>query len=176
MNFGEKLQALRKARGWSQEELAGQIHVSRQTLSKWESGGAVPDTENVIALSRLFGVSTDYLLLAEGEAASAPVAAPAAKKWPMARRVWLGILIVALLAQIGLRIWGSVAMGKAAVYGGGQVYSEAVTALYYLNDRYNLTWLTLLVYGMTIAGFVGTVLYKPVREFLRGEVLGEKKG
>lgn len=60
--------------------------------------------------------------------------------------------------------------------GGGQVYSEAVTALYYLNDRYNLTWLTLLVYGMTIAGFVGTVLYKPVREFLRGEVLGEKKG
>lgn len=176
MNFGEKLQVLRKARGWSQEELAGQIHVSRQTLSKWESGGAVPDTENVIALSRLFGVSTDYLLLAEGEAAAAPVAAPAAKKWPTARRVWLVILIVALLAQIGLRIWGSVAMGKEAIYGGGQVYSEAVTALYYLNDRYNLTWLTLLVYGMTIAGFVGTVLYKPVREFLRGEVLGEEKG
>ena len=120
--------------------------------------------------------STDYLLLAEGEAAAAPVAAPAAKKWPTAHRVWLVILIVALLAQIGLRIWGSVAMGKAVIYGGGQVYSEAVTALYYLNDRYNLTWLTLLVYGMTIAGFVGTVLYKPVREFLRGEVLGEKKG
>ena len=39
MSFGEKLQALRKARGWSQEELAGRIHVSRQTLSKWESGG-----------------------------------------------------------------------------------------------------------------------------------------
>ena len=38
MTFGEKLQALRKARGWSQEELASQIHVSRQALSKWESG------------------------------------------------------------------------------------------------------------------------------------------
>ena len=62
MTFGEKLQELRKARGWSQEELAGQIHVSRQALSKWESGGAVPDTENIIALSRLFGVTTDYLL------------------------------------------------------------------------------------------------------------------
>ncbi len=37
MTFGEKLQELRKARGWSQEELAGQIHVSRQALSKWES-------------------------------------------------------------------------------------------------------------------------------------------
>ena len=62
MRFGEKLQALRKARGWSQEELARQINVSRQALSKWESGAAVPDTENVVALSRLFGVTTDYLL------------------------------------------------------------------------------------------------------------------
>ena len=172
MSFGEKLQALRKARGWSQEELAGRIHVSRQTLSKWESGGAVPDTENVIALSRLFGVSTDYLLLTEGGAASGP-AAPAGKKWPVMRRVWLVILLAAVLAQIGLRIWGSVAMGQA-VYGGGQIYSEAVTALYYLNDRYNLTWLTLLVYGMTVAGFVGTVLYEPVRRFWRESVLGEK--
>ena len=45
MTFGEKLQALRKARGWSQEELATQINVSRQALSKWESGASVPDTE-----------------------------------------------------------------------------------------------------------------------------------
>lgn len=174
MSFGEKLQALRKARGWSQEELAGQIHVSRQTLSKWESGGAVPDTENVIALSRLFGVSTDYLLLAEGETASTPVAAaPAGKKWPVMRRVWLVILIAAVLAQIGLRIWGSVAMGQGD-YGAGQIYAQAATALYYLNERYTLTWLTLLVYGLTVAGFVGTVLYEPVRRFWRESVLGEK--
>ena len=63
MTFGEKLQALRKAQGLSQEELAQQINVSRQALSKWESGALVPDTENVVALSRLFGVPTDYLLL-----------------------------------------------------------------------------------------------------------------
>ena len=62
MEFGEKLQMLRKARGWSQEELAQQINVSRQALSKWESGASIADTENVIALSRLFGVSTDYLV------------------------------------------------------------------------------------------------------------------
>ena len=65
MTFGEKLQTLRKARGWSQEELAQQINVSRQALSKWESGASVPDTENVVALSRLFGVPIDYLLLDE---------------------------------------------------------------------------------------------------------------
>ncbi|MCI8398951.1 MAG: helix-turn-helix transcriptional regulator [Oscillibacter sp.] len=62
MTFPEKLQALRKAKGWSQEELAAQIPISRQAVSKWESGAAAPDTENVVALADLFGVSTDYLL------------------------------------------------------------------------------------------------------------------
>ena len=92
MEFGEKLQMLRKARGWSQEELAQQINVSRQALSKWESGASIADTENVIALSRLFGVSTDYLLLCESEAASAPAAGSAPtkeSKWPVPRIVWL---------------------------------------------------------------------------------------
>jgi len=67
MTFGEKLQNLRKARGWSQEELAEQIGVSRQALSKWELGTSLADTENVLKLSRLFGVSTDYLLYDEYE-------------------------------------------------------------------------------------------------------------
>ena len=62
MTFGEKLQQLRRERGWSQEELAAHIPISRQAVSKWESGTAMPDTENVVAISRLFGVSTDYLL------------------------------------------------------------------------------------------------------------------
>lgn len=62
MTFGEKLQILRKSRGWSQEQLAERIAVSRQAVSKWESEAAVPDTENVVELSKLFGVSTDYLL------------------------------------------------------------------------------------------------------------------
>ena len=91
MTFGEKLQELRKARGWSQEELAGQIHVSRQALSKWESGGAVPDTENIIALSRLFGVTTDYLLLDEVQRRGPRGRSPAGICWPprsSARWAW----------------------------------------------------------------------------------------
>lgn len=62
MTFGEKLQKLRKEHGLSQEQLAAQITVSRQALSKWELGSAIPDTENVLQISKLFGVSTDYLL------------------------------------------------------------------------------------------------------------------
>ena len=62
MTFGEKLQQLRKGRGWSQERLAEEIPISRQAVSKWESGAAAPDTENVVRVSAIFGVSTDYLL------------------------------------------------------------------------------------------------------------------
>lgn len=65
MPIGEKIQHLRKSHHWSQEELASRISVSRQALSKWELGSAVPDTENVVQLSKLFAVSTDYLLLDE---------------------------------------------------------------------------------------------------------------
>ena len=62
MTFGQKLQKLRKAKGWTQEELAAQIVVSRQALSKWEQGIVIPDTENVLQISKIFCVSTDYLL------------------------------------------------------------------------------------------------------------------
>ena len=65
MRFEEKLIWLRKRAGWSQEELAEKMDVSRQAVSKWESAQSTPDLERVLALSQLFGVSTDYLLKEE---------------------------------------------------------------------------------------------------------------
>jgi transcriptional regulator with XRE-family HTH domain len=62
MLLGEKIQQLRKEKGFSQEQLAAQITVSRQAISKWEIGESMPDIDNVIQLSKLFGVSTDFLL------------------------------------------------------------------------------------------------------------------
>lgn len=74
MTLGEKLQKLRKARGLTQEELASTVGVSRQSLSKWESDGALPDTANIIILADLFGVTTDYLLReVEADTPAAPV-------------------------------------------------------------------------------------------------------
>ena len=75
MTLGERIQALRKEQGLSQEELAEAIGVSRQSVSKWENDAALPDTDNVIQLSRLFGVSTDVLRTGE----PAPTDADAAK-------------------------------------------------------------------------------------------------
>ena len=62
MRLPEKIAELRKAKGFSQEELAQQLHVSRQSISRWETGTALPDAENLLQLSRLFGVTADYLL------------------------------------------------------------------------------------------------------------------
>ena len=62
MTFGEKLHKLRKERGLSQEDLAAQIAVSRQAVSRWEQGTSLPDTENILQLCKLFGISADYLM------------------------------------------------------------------------------------------------------------------
>lgn len=62
MTFGEKIQKLRKERGLSQKQLATLISVSRQALSKWENSASIPDTENVLRISKTFGVSIDDLL------------------------------------------------------------------------------------------------------------------
>lgn len=67
MIFADKLIQLRKKSGWSQEELAEQMNVSRQSISKWEGAQSIPDLERIVRLSQLFGVSTDYLLKDEVE-------------------------------------------------------------------------------------------------------------
>ncbi|MCL2365261.1 MAG: helix-turn-helix domain-containing protein [Defluviitaleaceae bacterium] len=73
MMLGNKIYQLRKGKGYSQEELAAQLTVSRQAISKWELGESIPDVENLVQLGKLFQVSIDYLLNESMEnAASAP--------------------------------------------------------------------------------------------------------
>lgn len=62
MILADKITALRKKAGWSQEELAEQLGVTRQSVSKWEGAQSVPDMDKVVQMSRLFGVKTDFLL------------------------------------------------------------------------------------------------------------------
>lgn len=67
MILADKIITLRKANGWSQEELADQLNVSRQAVSKWESAASIPDLDKIIKMSEIFGVSTDSLLLDDVE-------------------------------------------------------------------------------------------------------------
>ena len=74
MILADKIIDLRKKNGWSQEELAEKLDVSRQSVSKWESAQSVPDMTRILLLSKVFGVSTDYLL--KDELGDAPAADP----------------------------------------------------------------------------------------------------
>lgn len=97
MTFGEKLLNLRRARGWTQEELADKIGVTRQALSKWESSSALPDTKNVVALAKLFGVTTDYLLCGDdGAEPGAPAQGNVKGGDGKNKAIALGLILLAL--------------------------------------------------------------------------------
>ena len=61
MILADKIIYLRKKNGWSQEELAEKLGVTRQSVSKWEGAQSVPDLERILQIGKVFGVSTDYL-------------------------------------------------------------------------------------------------------------------
>lgn len=62
MNFSEKLLMLRNGKDLTQEQLAEQLNISRQSISKWESSQAIPELDKIVELSNIFDVTTDYLL------------------------------------------------------------------------------------------------------------------
>lgn len=125
MSFGEKLQKLRRQAGLSQEELAGQLGVSRQAVSRWELEGVLPDAGKIVALSRIFSVSTDFLLKDELEfpetapPQSPPQPAEAATPKKMARKGLLiaacitgglgllGFLVIAVLSSM-IKVYGTI--------------------------------------------------------------------
>ena len=86
MIFADKLIDLRKKSGWSQEELAEKLNVSRQAVSKWEGAQSIPDMARIVQLSELFHVSTDYLLKDEMERRSFRTAAQKVRCGPLGWR------------------------------------------------------------------------------------------
>lgn len=99
MTLEKKLQTLRKKQSLSQEELASMVMVSRQAVSKWESGENIPDIENLLRLSKLYHVSIDYLLNDEAESEQEAPAIISAVKKEMKKRVVI-LLLVLLLSVI----------------------------------------------------------------------------
>lgn len=145
MILAEKIMSLRKRLGWSQEELANRLGVSRQSVSKWESAAAVPDVGKITQMSDLFGVSTDYLLKDDmpddvlavlpppEEPADGALAVPPARPvtlddvgeyldtvWSCSKRVALGVMLciwspIVLLLLLGLTALGAGVQPDGAV-------------------------------------------------------------
>lgn len=121
MTTGQKIQALRKGRGLTQEQLAARLGVSRQAVSRWELDETLPDTQNLLPLKEALGVSIDTLLdSTRGLEEPAPQAGPApgAASPParpslgalLKRRLWLLLLPVELVLFVALAVWR---LGKA---------------------------------------------------------------
>lgn len=98
MNIGKRIYEIRQQQNITQEQLASDLAISRQAVSKWESGKAIPDIENLMYISNLYDVSLDELIKGDDKVSQKIVADASAKKWHM-----LSILFfVALLVYI---IW-----------------------------------------------------------------------
>lgn len=160
MTFGEKLLKLRKEKGWTQEELASQIHISRQALSKWEQGTVLPDTENVLQLSKLFGVSTDYLLHDDFESdADIPAVKVAGERMHRKLNRVVG-LAVSCLGVIGLVVLAVVGANYSETYPMTQEGVETTArGLSVLLESHSLYWLAALLLTAVAAGVL--VAFRP---------------
>lgn len=106
MKFHDKLYTLRKGAGMTQTDLAAKLNVSRQAVSRWEMGSAMPDVENLIAMSDLFGVTLDDLLknkedAPEGENAPSKERGP--RFWDFVPKLWwIPAVLTALCKAVAL--------------------------------------------------------------------------
>jgi len=112
MGIADRIQTLRKTNGISQEELADKIGVSRQAVSKWESGQSTPDIEKIILLSGFFGVTTDFLLKGIEQAEEETKSKGDARIYALAGTAinFIG-LVVAIMIWVEKQTLGSVAVG-----------------------------------------------------------------
>ena len=113
MTLGEKLKTLRASRGLSQEQLAAELNVSRQAVSKWECGDAAPDLDKLRAICAYFGVTTDHLIW-ENEEDAPKAAVPEKERASRGRNEVLSnvLLLVLLLAGIAA-LWSSLRISFA---------------------------------------------------------------
>jgi transcriptional regulator with XRE-family HTH domain len=115
MNIGKRIQEIRQRKNITQEQLAKDLAISRQAVSKWESGKAIPDIENLMYISNLYDVSLDELIKGDDEVGQKIVADAGAKKWHKLSILFFIALLVYIIwfgAQHG--IW-QVGLGIATL-------------------------------------------------------------
>ena len=153
MTIGEKILNLRKARGWSQEELAERIGVTRQAVSRWESDSAKPDADKIITVCDLFGVSADYLLrdIAGGSAATAMAVE---KQGRIGGNQIIGLVFVCIsvILTTVFAIYGSVYGGIHSEETVGSGYMRTYRGMMAVIKRYDMDWLLWLFAGIAMLG------------------------
>lgn len=164
MKLSDKILSLRKQSGLSQEELAEKLNVSRQAVSRWEVGSAQPDASNVLQLSKLFGVTADYLLNDDYESDHD---VPAVKNTETIANKKIKKIIALCVSIFGL-------IGNFVIYILSRFIEVMVPHITYENRKkwyhwnsgltgrsykyfiqeYNLEFLTILFWGLFLAGLI----------------------
>lgn len=163
MTLGEKILRLRKARGMNQEQLAQALEVSRQAVSKWELNEAMPDVSRVIAMSELFGVSTDYLLKSGDYSHPEGVSDKIGDNVPyksatQAERKWLGAVLVVVCALAIFGMWAVVELTGRNYYSGYYFLGSGFGA-YLLSSGWR--FLSFCVLVICLVGGLRILLGKP---------------
>ena len=140
MTMAERLQRLRKEHHFSQEQLAERLQVSRQAVSKWENGQTAPDLDNIIAMSNLYEVTTDYILI--GRERSSKENGEKDRKRKRGMLCLGGGIILTLLLPLFVKL-----------YQGWVFVTEGSS---YTNSLYYLTELPML--GVTVLAVAGIVI------------------
>jgi transcriptional regulator with XRE-family HTH domain len=112
MNIGKKIHKIRQQKNLTQEQLASDLAISRQAVSKWESGKAIPDIENLMYISNLYDVSLDELIKGDDKVSQKIVTDASAKKWHKLSILFFAALLIYIvwfgsrhgIWQIGLGI------------------------------------------------------------------------
>ena len=197
MTFSEKLICLRKREGVSQEELAAYLEVSRQAVSRWEQGTALPDAGNLRKLRQRFRVSIDWLLTEEqgwealeekpaaqaaGESTQTLRTAPQSEKrrnvlpWAVPLGIsGLGLLLLGIFASLFPAVYIS---GAVATASGGSAPERVVTGLYgfLLCNRLEwLFWLCVIVAAGSLAAGIWQASARNRIDTEQNPAEGEKK-
>lgn len=134
MKLNEKIYQHRKRMGLSQEELAEKLGVSRQAVSKWELGTSVPELDSVVLLARIFGVTTDSLLIGEEEHVQAP---PPAQSRQAHSSHWVDKLFARcehMIRRFGWLLGVYVACGGAGFIGLGLLAKHMLNSMFGYNS------------------------------------------
>lgn len=173
MHLSEKIQLLRKQQGLSQEALADQLGVSRQAVSRWETGSALPDAGNLLQLSRLFGVTADSLLSDDCDPTPPVSAQPGGWSGEKKRRLagvclagagLLGNFVIYLLSRAI-----AVMVPRISYDAAGQKWyhwssEQTGHSLQYFIAEYDLELLVSLLCLLIIAGFL-LIFWKPLKKW-----------